>query len=207
MTFSLFSSHTDARALLQARDLFNAGDLPGAIEISERFMITESELTKARTSPTDKMFFYELNSSLVKSPLMVIGWSISEPYLIAVINETIKNVIQRGRLEELSIIDPVFNTRGHATATACYELPREQVFAELETHPGGIGADEFFLWLQARYAMDNLVAHAADGARAALAAKRAELGGPTNDHFLIEWIDHFLPAWTRLCWRAELAGC
>ncbi len=174
MTFSLFSSHTDARALLQARDLFNAGDLPGAIEISERFMITESELTKARTSPTDKMFFYELNSSLVKSPL---------------------------------IIDPVFNTRGHATAAACYELPREQVFAELETHPGGIGADEFFLWLQARYAMDNLVAHAADGARAALAAKRAELGGPTNDHFLIEWIDHFLPAWTRLCWRAELAGC
>jgi hypothetical protein len=66
-------------------------------------MITESDLKAPRTSPTDAMFFAELRSSLVKSPLMIVGWSISEPYLIAVINETIKTVVQRGRVEEFPI--------------------------------------------------------------------------------------------------------
>jgi hypothetical protein len=116
-------------------------------------------------------------------------------------------VLKRGQIEELTIIDPSFNDRGHSKAANYYNLTRDQVHAELETHVGGIGADEFLLWIQARYALDCLNQHADGGGNATIAAAINMLAAPISEHYLISWADNFLPAWTRLCWRANLVHC
>lgn len=205
--FCVLKPHGCVRALLEAKTRLDRGDAAGAKVLSDRLMIAAAELSNARDNPTDVQFFHELKAAIGRSPLMVLGWSISEPYLVGAINETMVPVLKLSTLEELTIIDPIFNTQGHTKAAAYYNLSRDQVFAELETNSGGIGADEFFLWLQARYALDCLAQHTDGSAAAAVTAFVRELDRPVASHYLSSWADDFLPAWTRLCWRGNLVHC
>lgn len=205
--FCVLKPHGCVRALIESRELANKGDITGARDLAERLMITETELTKERRSPTDSKFFTELRSALNKSPMVVAGWSISEPYLLAVINATLKEVIQIGTPEEITIIDVEFNDHGHKQAAKCYELEKEQVFAEIQDGPGKFEFDGLFLWIQAKYALDHLTAHAPESVKPLLEVRAGQLAKPVVGHFLIGWADDFLPAWMRLCWRAGLVPC
>ncbi|MEK6757366.1 MAG: hypothetical protein AABZ02_14530, partial [Bacteroidota bacterium] len=170
-------------------------------------MITRAELTQRRQQPTDKMFFSNLETVLISSPLMVVGWSISEPYIIDVINGTISEVLQLRTPEELTIVDIEFNGEGHTKARECYQLDQRQVFMALGTRDNRLSLDDFFLWIQARYAFEQLLKHAPQELQKFVAAKSLEFASPLIDHPLIDWFDDFLPSWTRTCWRAALVSC
>jgi hypothetical protein len=85
-------------------------------------------------------------------------------------------------------------------------LTKATVFAELDKDYG-FNADDFLLWIQARYALDQLSNHAPNGLIEQLRIRAARLERPGGDHFLFGWADDFLPAWVRFCWRAELVPC
>jgi hypothetical protein len=205
--FCVLKPHGCVRSLKDAKSLLDSGDVTNAKRLSDRLMITEHELSASRENPTDVQFFSELKTALGRSPLIVLGWSISEPYLAGVINDTIVPLLKRAELEELTIIDPMFNDAGHTKAAHYYALTREQTFAELETNLGGVGADEFLIWLQAKYALQCLSQHVDPVAKPALDAAIDVLRRPLSSHYLLSWCDDFLPAWTRLCWRADLVHC
>lgn len=205
--FCILKPHGCVEALTKAKACLNSGDLAKAKSLANRFMITAAELGAARDNPTDTQFFAELKTAIGRSPLVVLGWSVSEPYLIGVINETMVALLNLGQLEELTVIDPWFNDKGHTKAAGYYNLRREQVHAELETRAGGLDADAFFLWMQARYALDCLQQHALGAGLDAVTNAAAALATPVTSHYLLSFADDFLPAWIRLCWRASLVQC
>jgi hypothetical protein len=205
--FCILKPHGCVRALIKARELEDAGNTAEARELAERFMITESELRAERKNRTDTTFSIALKAALNESPMMVAGWSISEPYLRAMMDETVREVIVKGTVEELTIADIRFNADGHTKIAECYGLTKEQVYVELQPGEDGFNTDRLFLWIQARYALDQLTEHASEALKPRIRALIEQVKRPVADHFLIGWADVFLPAWVRLCWRAKLVAC
>jgi SIR2-like domain len=155
--FCVLKPHGCVRALVEAERARQEGDLPRASELAGRFMICTSELHQERSNPTDEMFFIRLRASLHSAPLVIVGWSVSEPYLAAVIDESLARVLSKGATEELSIIDVVFNEAGHRKVAECYGLTPEQVFFNVAVADTKIDTDSLFLWLQAVHCMDQLI--------------------------------------------------
>lgn len=203
----ILKPHGCVRGLIAAKELEATGNLASAEALADRFMITKDDLDAERTNPTDQRFFIKLKSSLIESPLIVAGWSISEPYLIAVINETLKPFVRQNELEELTILDITFNPNGHAQTAECYGLAQPQVFMQLETTANGFNCDSFFLWVQAVFALDRILNAAPVNTTAAIGTLRSGLIATQTGHCLIEFADDFLPAWVRFCWRSGLITC
>ena len=158
-TFCILKPHGCVRSLIEAEDLLSRGELGRSKEMADRLMISTTDLDSQRNNPTDKKFFIELQSRLTKSPMMVVGWSISEPYLAEVINDALEDTLNRDKVEELTVADIGFNGQGHTKAAECYALKKEQVFVQLSPARDGFGTDALFLWIQAQYALDKIAEH------------------------------------------------
>lgn len=208
-SFCILKPHGCVQALVNAEIASDRGDHAIAEELSDRFMIRSSELNTARESKTDEMFFTQMRAELQVSPLIIIGWSISEPYLEGIFNDAISEIINTGNVEELTIIDKEFNDNGHTKITDYYELEKDDVFAEMaDDGETGFILDEFFQWLQARYCLAQLTQ----------ASRNAEVVSSLNqltnvpdglirNRFVELWADSFLSSWVLLCWRAEIVNC
>ena len=205
--FCIVKPHGCVQALSEARRYVGDGDIATASRLAERFMITESELARLGSDPADQKFAFELASTLSKSPLMTAGWSISEPYLATIMEQARSGGLQTNQVGELTIIDIHFNEQGHQQATGYYGMTKERVFMGVDPDSLGFNTDRFFLWVQAKYALDQLLLHAPDSIKPHLLLRASFLSGPLDQHFLMAWADDFLPAWTRLCWRADLVQC
>jgi hypothetical protein len=205
--FCILKPHGCVCALLEAQKLEKAGDTGKAGSIASRLMITKEELDKERDNPTDKKFFEQFRAQLNISPLVVLGWSISEVYINNVMGDAIRDLIIPSDAEDLTIIDIDFNDKGHKITTEQYDLELAQVFMQVDRDPRGFDCDCFFSWLQARYAIDQLQKHGPQATKNHLLSLKAELSRPVSEHFLLSWADSFLPAWVRLCWRSELVSC
>ncbi len=202
----ILKPHGCAHSLAKAEEEFKAGNISAAEKLSSRFMITATELQKARSSPLDRKFFYQMISELQAKPLVVAGWSISEPYLRNVIEKPLASLLGVGKKEDLSIIDLEFNAHGHEEITACYKLTKDDVFFQVTPLHGDFDIDNLFLWLQAKYCLDQLIT-ASPAMAQELEKISARFSLPSNDTFLVAWADKFVPAWTRLCWRGNVVDC
>lgn len=206
-TFCILKPHGCVRSLIEAKEYLARGELLRSKQLADRLMITTTDLEEERDNPTDKRFFVELKSRLTKSPMMVVGWSISEPYLAEVINDAIEGTLNRNKVEELTIADLCFNKTGHKQAAACYALNEDQVFVQLEAKHDGFGTDALFLWIQAQYALDRISEHSSAAIKPIIDQFANALKPDALNHPLLAFADNFLPAWVRLCWRANLVPC
>ncbi len=145
-------------------------------------------------------------AELQSKPLIVAGWSISEPYLVDVIEKPLASLLSDPKEEDLSIIDINFNAQGHQKITECYKLKEKDVFFQVTRLGEGFDIDDLFLWLQAKYCLDQLVI-ASPSAAGELQSISSSQMPFAYDPLLISWVDKFLPAWTRLCWRSNLVDC
>ena len=200
--------HGCVRALSDAERESDAGNDPRALQLATRFLITQTELTSLNPNgdPTHVFIFATLCSRMSAHPLVTVGWSASETYLLEHIENTVRPQLAMRVLaaDELSIVDLAFHI-GHPRLAQCYSKTAAQ--AHVPVGATGLTTDDLFLWVQALYGLERL--RLAVGARPAdvqaIAAIEMLLAAPPDDrHFSIEWVDNFLPVWVRLCWRCGL---
>lgn len=202
----ILKPHGCVWAMTKAAELQDAGQVDAARILADRFLITRAELREPEASATSKKFHSQLKNDLQRNQVVIAGWSISEPYLQDVFNPIVlSDLIECELVEELSILDVCF-WPGHEQAATCYKLKQDDVFFELLGNDLQCDLDQLMLWLQANFALDQLLLHA-KSCRHAIEDNRTAIELPASRHFLMDWADTFLPAWCRLCWSAELVPC
>lgn len=89
--FSILKPHGCVEALKEAREAELNGEYARATGLAARFKITDVDLERPwHGDPDDDWFLTQLSALLGRRPLMVLGWSISEPYLQGVVNDSLK---------------------------------------------------------------------------------------------------------------------
>lgn len=153
--------HGCVMALVEAQKARDSGNAPRSRELSERFLITATELKSLdpaiANNPAQQFIFATLCTRLSSLPFVIAGWSASEQYLIDHIDMKVRPVlIDHNRQpplapDEFSVIDRQFNPNGHTTLAGFYG--KNSASAHIDVGQPGFGTDEFFLWLQALYAV------------------------------------------------------
>lgn len=210
-TFVVVKPHGCVTALMKAEVLVRQGEFAEAKTLADRFLITSTELQAIRPpdgEPAEQFIFSRLCGELPLRPLIVAGWSVSEPYLIEYVRTKIAPLLAANEMaaDELSIISLEFNNAGHAELASFYRKNAANAHIAVELEPG-FTTDGLFLWLQALYGVSCLRANV-QGASPELQAIRNRLEQPTNPaDFVLGFVDDFLPVWVRLCWRCESVEC
>jgi hypothetical protein len=208
--------HGCVMALVEAQRARDSGNAPRSRELAERFLITATELRSldpvVAGTAAQQIIFYTLCTKLCSQPFVVAGWRASDQYLIdqivSVVRQALSDPNRQTPLaaDEFSLIDREFNPNGHATLASVYG--KDAAATHINVGQPGLNTDEFFLWLQALYAVDCLRLRALDVDHPALDEIAAQINQPPDIHrFVISWADNFLPVWIRLCWRARLVNC
>lgn len=203
--FSIFKPHGCVQSMICAQEAAENGDLDLAGKISDRFMIGEQELSEIRENQTDRQFTTRLQNSLYTSPTLIVGWSVSEPYLKELVNDAMAQQINKKKVQELSVVDINFGT-GHKKVAEKYDLSKDDVFFEVGKNIGVDDANQFFLWLQAKFTLERLEEYASSPTTSSVIAQynaRTKL----DSYSLLNWADTFLPAWCLLCWRGDVVPC
>lgn len=199
--------HGCVYSLLEAEKEFKNGNEKIAREKSERLIIGKTELSVVRDNPHDSAFLNKLKTELVTAPLTAVGWSASEKSLRRAFKSVVLPRSNSAKLEELTIIDPFFNNAGHQELLECYELKQDQVHFDVETVENGYTVDQLFLWLQARYVLQQLSDRAPVPWKAKIDAQFVNLNSGNRPKILIDFADYYLPTWVRLCWRIGILKC
>lgn len=207
----MIKPHGCAMALIEAEEAQNHGDLPRARQLAERFLITKEELDRLDPalcgSGVQQFIFATLCTKLAAHPFIIAGWSASEEYFLTYMADVVAPILgQNLAIDELSIIDVVFNHEGHQRIAGFYQ--KDEAAAFIRVQPPTFDTDTLLLWVQALYAIDCLRNSASAPDRAVLEALSHTLEQPP-DHppYVISWVDHFLPSWVRLCWKSGLVEC
>jgi len=212
-SIKVIKPHGCVMALVEAQQEKATGNTARSITLSERFLITATELhslAPAVAAGAEQQFiFATLLTALASHPFVVAGWSVSEPYLIDRIRADVEPHLQNPdrqpplAVDELSVIDRQFNANGHTSLAGFYG--RNAATAHIDVGQPEFSTDELFLWLQALYAAHFLRLRSPVIDQPALDAVALEIDQPPNNSvFLISWVDNFLPVWVRLCWRCGL---
>lgn len=212
-SIKVIKPHGCVMALVDALQAKAIGNVGRSVTLSERFLITATELNcldpSVANAPAQQFIFATLLTALCSQPFVVAGWSASEKYLIDSIDSGVRPVLQDPdrqpplAVDELSVIDRQFNAQGHSSLAAFYN--KNAAAAHIDVGHPGFSTDELFLWLQAIYAVGFLRLRAPAIDQPALDELAAKIEQPPNDPvFIISWVDNFLPVWVRLCWRSGL---
>lgn len=194
-------------SLLEAEKEFDSGNQNKAKEISNRLIIGKTELSVVRDNPHDGAFLNLLKSDLVIAPLTAVGWSASEKSLRRAFKSAVEPRSNSDELEELSIIDPFFNDDGHQELIDCYGLSKDKVHFEVEIEDDGFTVDKLFLWLQARYVINQLSDRAPLPWKEKVDEQLLGLNNGNQTKLIIDFADYYLPTWVRLCWRTGILKC
>ena len=178
-----------------------------ASEKCGRFIIGKKELSIVRENPHDDLFLSKLKSELGVALLTAVGWSASEESLLRAFKKIVTPRENSAELEELTIIDPFFNDGGHQKLIDCYGLKKEQVHFDVAKDDSGFTVDQLFLWLQARYVLQQLSDRAPSPWKEKIDKQFTCLNDGDCPKLIIDFTDYFLPTWVRLCWRAGLLEC
>jgi len=203
---ALRKPHGCVHAMREADEL-SGGDVDRAAALIGQFKIGATELTTdAAETRDDQAFVDTFRSQLREHPLVVVGWSASEPRLQQAISAAVKPLAYKPRV---GIIDLALNGAGHAHLTAAYGVePQSAHWPVLSDQcPTCPTTDQLFLWLQTCYALRCLREHASPALSNTLDDWERSIASPCDLSFLIPFTDVFLPAWTRMCWRAGLVRC
>ena len=204
---TVYKPHGCVKSLLKAEEEYNKGNYSEAEGLAERFVITKTELSELEEkfrNPADTSFCYRLYLHLQGHPLLGVGWRVSEGYLIDLARKALESLTNREDPDELTIVDIVFNDNGHKQLAQCYH--RDETTAYVRVSKEGFTTDRLFLWIQTLYALECLRKHAkANSDAIQVICNRFQK--PVCKDFVISWVDDFLPAWVRLCWRAGIVPC
>jgi hypothetical protein len=205
---TVFKPHGCVRSLDEAREALDKDDAEGARQRADRFLITADELDTPPFDPqaTQQHIYWNLMTRLAKCPLISLGWSASERYFHELVEQGVQPVLKARALavDELSIIDPKFNSEGHQRLAASYGRTQAEAHVPVGP-PGGFTLDALWLWLQALYTVQCLRLH--DPAATTLNAVFQSLERPPGVDWLLWWADQWFPAWCRLCWRSGIVAC
>ncbi|TRZ68046.1 MAG: hypothetical protein D4S02_04300 [Rhodocyclaceae bacterium] len=134
---------------------------------------------------------------LSECPLIAIGWKASECYLRNTVINTAQTV-HRTELDAFTLVSRSWYLN-HDDIVNAYNKTKLGAFAEVG-NPEQL--DCLFLWVQARYALNRLIGASSGPNQAAILQLLQELDQPVPGHFILRWVDSWLPTWVRLCWRA-----
>ena len=208
-TVTVYKPHGCVKSLLKAEEEYNKGNCPTADQLAKRFLITKTELSELKKKfcdLTDTSFCYRLHLHLQGYPLLGVGWSVSEDYLIDLAKKALKTRTNQDRPDELTIVDIKFNDNGHKQLAQCYRRDESTTYVKVSQGPNGFTTDKLFLWLQTLYALECLKRHS--GANSDFIQRICHcFQNPVYKDFVVDWVDNFLPVWVRLCWRAGTVPC
>lgn len=198
--FPVIKPHGCVRNLEQARRLSQStGTTPPVT-----FKLTQSELDNLSAGQTRVDKKVEVDVS--ECPLIAIGWKAAEGYLRGTVIKTAQAVM-RIEPDAFTLASRSWypNTKCpdafHDEIATAYNKTKLEAFVEVG-NSGQPTLDCLFQWLQARYALNKLIAVADAPQQAVLQQLLQQLDQPDHGHFILRWADGWLPTWVRLCWRA-----
>lgn len=190
--FPVVKPHGCVRNLEQARRQFrDTGTAPPVT-----FKLKQSELVKLPAGQT--LIDQEVQGYVAKCPLIAIGWKAGEGYLRETVAKSAK-AAQHQEQDAFTLVD-LFWDQNHTEIATAYGKDNNEAFAEVKTDAQPT-TDCLFQWLQARYALNKLMA-SSPANQATLQLFLQQLTQPVLGHFILRWVDSWLPTWVRLCWRA-----
>jgi hypothetical protein len=207
-TVDIHKPHGCARAIFVASRSSDSDVREGQ---SNQFLIGKDELEKTVPAAPGQICNYSsLVDAITEDQFVVIGWAVSEEYLQKFIEDSCKGEKARQSLpdDSLSQVDIAWNGNGHECLARTFQTTKDRAFIEIEKRSDGRPQDDLFLWINALYSLDQLILKADAADKPDLEELRTKL--ETNkgaDQCVLDWFDHFLPAWVRTCWRNRLVPC
>lgn len=196
--FPVIKPHGCVRNLEQARrQSRSTGTTPPVI-----FKLTQSELDNCSAEQT--LIDKRVEVYLAECPLIAIGWKAAEGYLRNTVIKTAK-AAQNTNTDAFTLAsrswypNAKYNDTFHDDIAIAYSKTKLESFAEVGN--GQTTLDCLFQWLQARYAITKLMASSPVN-QATLQLLLQQLDQPVHGHFILSWVDSWLPTWVRMCWRA-----
>lgn len=189
--FPVIKPHGCVRNLEQARRQFRSlGSTPTII-----LKLIQSELDNLPVGQTlvDK----KVEGYLSECPLIAIGWKADEGYLRNTVIKTAQ-AVQHAKLDAFTLASRSWYAN-HDDIVIAYSKTKLEAFAQVGNSEQ---LDCLFQWLQARYALNKLIEASSDPHKATIQQLLQELDQPVHGHFILRWVDSWLPTWVRLCWRA-----
>ena len=208
---TIYKPHGCVKSLLKAEEEYDKGNCLEADRLDKGFLITTTDLSELKkkfedTANTDTSFCCRLHLHLQSYPLLGVGWSVSEDYFINLARKALASLTNREDPDELTIVDIVFNNNGHKQLAQYYHRDETTAYVRVSKEPNGFTTDRLFLWIQTLYALECLKKHSGTNSNA-IQSIYDRFQQPVCDDFVISWVDNFLPAWVRLCWRAGIVPC
>lgn len=197
--FAVIKPHGCVRNLDQARRVYRStGKCPLVT-----FKLKKSELDNLPHGQTlvDK----KVQGYLADYPLIAVGWKATERYLRETVINTAK-AVPHAEPDAFTLASrswyPKTNDddKFHDEIGSAYSKTKLEAFAKVG-NPGEPTLDCLFQWLQARYALNKLMA-SSPANQAKLQLLLQQLDQPVHGHFILRWVDGWLSTWVRLCWRA-----
>jgi len=173
-----------------------------SIEISERFMISKSELEDRKQNDVDDNFFSHLTSDVSGHVNVTVGWRIAEKSIRNKLISALSSVPGA----RIDVVDLKFDKNTHKKVCISAGLDKESAFFEVNKE-GCPTTDDLFRWVHALYTLDRLAEHDGEATDVTGDMWRNTISVCEKSAFFIDWADEFLPTWTRLCWSADLIQC
>lgn len=190
--FPVIKPHGCVRNLeLARRQLRDTGTAPLVT-----FKLKQSELTKLPAGQTH--IDQEVVGYVAKCPLIAVGWRAGEGYLRDAVAKS-ATAAQHTEQDAFTLIDLIWD-QNHTIIASAYGKNNNEAFAKVKVDAQPT-TDDLFQWLQARYALNKLMA-SSPADQATLQFFLQQLDEPVHAHFIVRWVDSWLPTWIRVCWRA-----
>lgn len=197
--FAVIKPHGCVRNLEKARREYRStGKCPDIT-----FKLKKSELDSLPAGQT--LIDQKVQGYIADYPLIAVGWKAAERYLRDTVINTAK-AVPHAKLDAFTLTSRSWYPKNkgddtfHDEIGAAYSKTKLEAFAEV-SNSGKPTLDCLFQWLQARYALNKLMA-SSPANQAALQLFLHQLDQPDHGHFILRWVDSWLPTWVRLCWRA-----
>jgi len=197
--FAIIKPHGCVRNLEKARrECRSTGKCPPVT-----FKLKKSELDRLLDGQTNVDMKVQ---SYLAYPLIAVGWRAAERYLRDTIINTARDV-PHAESDAFTLASRSWypkikdDQKFHDEIGIAYSKTKLEAFAEV----GNLGKpslDCLFQWLQARYALNKLMASSPTNQDTLHQFLQQLDKPPVHDHFILHWVDSWLPTWVRLCWRA-----
>lgn len=163
------------------------------------FKLTKSDLTN---QDHQKQIDKAVETYVAQCPLVAIGWKASEEYLRTTVVRA-ANAVQKTSNDFSLISRSWYPSDGkpetyHEEIARAYNTDRAHSFF----HVGDANELDCFLqWVQAQYALELLIGATPNSESETIRKLLADLKSACSEHPLLKWVDNWLPAWVRMCWR------
>jgi len=199
--FPVIKPHGCVRELEQARKILRSTGTAPPVS----FKLKQSELDILLEG--QNLVDHRVQVYIAECPLIAVGWRASESYLRETVVNTAQDV-KRIECDAFTLISRSWYPKEgcddtfHDEIAAAYDKSKLESFTSVGNTSSEPTSDCIFQWLQARYALNKLIAVASNPQKIELQKILQQIEIPDCKHFIYAWADSWLPVWVRLCWRA-----